>query len=117
MTTDELRAIVDAAKARQADITPKPWYYNQWGSLCGGVDGETRVMQVNHLDEIEILNPTDEQAMISAPDLNAAVIALAEENEQLKIQLEKSRKRSRFWQSQARVGDTNVRVTYPWEVD
>ncbi len=80
MTLDELRAIAEAAKARQPDITPAPWVRDErWGSLAIYADnGGVMVAGANWDEQLEIENPADAQLIIAAPNLNTAVITLWE---------------------------------------
>ncbi len=80
MTNKELQAIVEAAKARQDEITPAPWglVYNHYDKAEGIVS------DVSHNDVINARNgilayskSEDVDLIVDAPNLNAAVIALA----------------------------------------
>ncbi len=91
MTNDELNAIVEAAKARQDEITPAPWECENLRSVTAR-DGKTEI----HIDAIMrapfdfvaiavspdgcafiAVEPANLSLITAAPDLNAAVIALA----------------------------------------
>lgn len=80
MTQDELNAIVTAAKARQADITPAPWVYDKYRR---GIFYEFTVPVVNAeiADNVDgyslwFSNRATQELITAAPTLNAAVIAL-----------------------------------------
>ena len=78
MTNDELSAIVSAARARQSDITPAPWVFHYAGQISNS-DLSQAVIMADDFEELEINNPADADLLTEAPDLNAAVIALADE--------------------------------------
>lgn len=80
MTQNELTAIVNAAKARQADITPAPWVYDKYRR---GIFYEFTVPVVNAeiADNVDgyslwFSNRATQELITAAPTLNAAVIAL-----------------------------------------